>query len=129
MNYARVGIRLTGQVWGLHDSAMKTAPRTIGEAIRLEREARGWKRWQLAEKVRAIRADRTDPKKIERWELGHTKPSQDSYEDLCRIFDWPLPYNPEEDSDTRAYLNGSVVVDLRPEAIAHPFAPDLALAA
>lgn len=37
--------------------------------------------------------------------------------------------HPEGDSATRAYLNGSVVVDLRPEAIAHPFAPDLALAA
>ncbi len=68
----------------------------LAEAIREARHRLGWSQARLA---RALEATEQS---VRNWERGQD-PTFAYYEAMCRLFDWPLPYDPG--SPIPGYLN------------------------
>lgn len=88
-------------------------PTTFGEAIRREREARGWTQVTmgayLSEALNRPLSKLITGNEVGRWESGRHEPSLSIFEGYARVFGWPLPWEApdpgEELSTTRVWLN------------------------
>jgi DNA-binding XRE family transcriptional regulator len=72
-------------------------PQTLAEAIKAEREKRGWSQSKLARKLD------TGEKNVKNWEAGK-RPSFPLYARMCLLFEWPLPYSGDRPIPGKRYL-------------------------
>jgi transcriptional regulator with XRE-family HTH domain len=78
-------------------ASSKRPPRSLADAIRRERKDRGWSQSRLARELG------TTEQTIRNWESGKKFPNHPTYQRVCLLFGWPLPYSGDRPNPGYAY--------------------------
>jgi transcriptional regulator with XRE-family HTH domain len=73
---------------------MAALPDSLATAICMARRKRGWSQAVVARKLEV------SEKVYWRWEAGVGYPSVGNFERMAALFEWPLPYRPNELTET-----------------------------